>query len=60
MPIFSRIVFISTESSVISVPSNNICPSVVLSRRFKERRNVDLPHPDGPIMATTSPFLIAF
>ena len=56
MPIFSRIVFISTESSVISVPSNNICPSVVLSRRFKERRNVDLPHPDGPIMATTSLF----
>ena len=39
----------------MSVPSKRIFPPVGTSRRFRERRNVDLPQPDGPIMATTSP-----
>lgn len=29
------------------------------SIRFKERRNVDLPEPEGPIIATTSPLWIS-
>ena len=45
----------STEESVISVPSKRMEPEVGFSRRFMERRNVDFPHPDGPIIATTSP-----
>ena len=44
-----------TLGSVISVPSNVIVPPVGSSRRFRHRRNVDLPDPDGPITTTTSP-----
>ena len=28
-------------------------PGMVSFMRFRQRRNVDLPHPDGPIMAST-------
>ena len=31
-------------------------PSVGFSSMFKQRRNVDLPEPDGPMTAATSPF----
>ena len=43
-------------SSVISVPSKRICPPVGTSRRFRQRRKVDLPEPEGPMTTTTSPF----
>ena len=29
-----------------------------LSNKFKQRKKVDFPEPDGPIIATTSPSLI--
>lgn len=44
--------------TVISVPSNRTCPLVGISNRFKDRRNVDFPQPEGPINARTSPFLM--
>ena len=31
-------------------------PEVGTSSRFKDLKNVDLPHPEGPIIAITSPF----
>ena len=37
-------------------PSNRICPPLGCSRRFRHRRKVLLPEPDGPIMTTFSPF----
>ena len=45
----------SFTGAVMSVPSNRMVPEVGLSRRFRERRNVDFPHPDGPMMDMTSP-----
>ena len=39
----------------ISAPSKMICPAVGCSKRFRHRINVDLPLPEGPIIATTSP-----
>jgi len=56
IPIFSRISLISTDSSVISTPSNVTTPLVGSSNRFNERRNVDFPQPEGPMIAMTSPF----
>ena len=41
--------------SVISMPSIKTDPAVGISSRFSERRSVDLPEPDGPMMTTTSP-----
>lgn len=35
-----------------------MCPPVGVSSRFMQRRNVDLPEPDGPITQTTSPLRI--
>ena len=32
-----------------------IVPPLGVSSRFKQRRNVDLPEPEGPMTATTSP-----
>ena len=34
-------------------------PITVLSKRFRQRRKVDLPDPDAPIIQTTSPLLIS-
>ena len=45
--------------SVIFKPSKVILPPVGSSNKFKERRNVDFPEPDGPIKTTTSPYLIS-
>ena len=44
-----------TVGSVMSTPSNVIVPEVGISSRFRQRKNVDLPEPDGPITTTTSP-----
>ena len=65
IPIFSRSAFSSLApcrpaflemSSIKSLPSNKMLPLSGCSNKFKERRNVDFPHPEGPIMAITSPF----
>ena len=55
MPIFWRIWSIFVSLEVMSTPSNTICPPVGSSNRFRQRKNVDLPEPDGPMTATTSP-----
>ena len=55
MPMFWRTLLMSTFLLVISYPSTKICPSVASSRRFRHRRNVDFPPPEGPITQTTSP-----
>ena len=57
IPTLWRIRLISTSLDVISISSIKILPSVGSSRRLMERRKVLLPQPDGPMMATTSPFL---
>lgn len=44
-----------TDLSVKSVPWNKTCPPVGVSSIFNERKNVDLPQPEGPMMAMTSP-----
>ena len=58
MPIFSRCLNTSVDLSAILVPSKYTSPFVGVSKRFIVRRKVDLPEPDGPIITTTSPFLI--
>ena len=46
----------TTVVAVRSCPSNKICPEVGVSKRFRQRRNVLFPEPDGPITTTFSPF----
>ena len=58
MPIFCRWRLTSVLGSLILTPSNRISPSVGISSIFSERRNVDLPQPDGPMITTTSPVRI--
>ena len=55
MPIFCLVTLMSVDLSVRSVPSKRICPDVGISSRLRERKNVDFPQPDGPMMAITSP-----
>src|SRR5699024_8251655 len=55
MPICWRILSISVLGLVISVPSKEIEPEVGVSSRFRHRRKVDLPEPEGPMMTTFSP-----
>lgn len=43
---------------VISVSFIVMVPPLGFSNRFKQRKNVDLPEPEGPITATTSPSAI--
>src|SRR5699024_2446513 len=43
----------------MSTFSKSILPPVGTSRRFRERRKVDFPEPEGPIIATTSPLCIS-
>ncbi len=47
-----------TPFSVRSLPSYMICPEVGTSSRLSDLKNVDLPQPEGPIMAITSPLVI--
>ena len=55
MPIFCRWRGRSTFLPVMSTPSNRMEPEVGVSSRFRLRRNVLLPPPEGPITAMTSP-----
>ena len=41
------------------MPSIMISPEVGVSNRLRQRSNVDLPVPDGPIIEITSPRLIS-
>ena len=58
MPSFSRISSISTSESLIFFPSRKTSPPLGSSNRFRQRRNVLLPEPEGPITQTTSRSLI--
>ncbi|KAG1261218.1 hypothetical protein G6F66_014371 [Rhizopus arrhizus] len=44
----------STARAMVS-PSTSMLPSSMVSRWFRQRRNVLLPEPDGPITATVWP-----
>ena len=59
IPIFCRIpgtfVFLSSNG----IPSISMLPPVGVSRRFRQRKNVLLPVPEGPMTDITSPFLIS-
>ena len=48
----------SVLGSVMSVPSKVMVPLVGVSSRFRQRRKVDLPEPDGPMTTTFSPGLM--
>ena len=45
----------SALGPVMDSPSTRISPDVTSSRRLRQRRKVDLPEPEGPIIHTTSP-----
>ena len=49
MPILLRILSILVLFEVISTPSKMMCPPVGTSSRFKQRKKLDLPEPEGPI-----------
>ena len=55
IPMFSLTLFRSTSLASIWWPSTTTWPSVISSKRFRQRRNVDFPLPEGPKMTTTSP-----
>ncbi len=55
MPIFSRRALMSTCSAARSLPWNHTWPASGVSSRLMQRRSVDLPEPDAPIMVTTWP-----
>ena len=55
MPIFSRSLLTSTCSAARSWPWNHTWPESGVSSRLMQRRSVDLPEPDAPMMVTTSP-----
>ena len=48
----------SASLELMTSPSSMISPSVGSSSRLRQRRNVLLPLPDGPMTQTTSPSLI--
>jgi len=53
-----RLRILASALSSISLrasPATNISPSLGTSRPATRFNNVDLPHPDGPMMATNSP-----
>ena len=55
MPIFWRCRSIFTALPARSAPSKKMAPEVGCSSRFRLRSSVDLPEPEGPMIATTSP-----
>ena len=55
MPIFRRTTSMSVLGSVMTSPSKVMVPEVGSSSRFRLRRNVDLPEPEGPMMTILSP-----
>ena len=44
-----------TDLLARSTPSKKMAPEVGSSSMFRLRSSVDLPEPEGPMMATTSP-----
>ncbi len=58
MPMCWRTLSRSTFGSVRSYSSTTTLPPVMSSSLFRQRRNVDLPEPDGPMTQTTSPWLM--
>ena len=59
MPILRRSRFTSAFRSRMSTPSISICPPEGSSKRFRQRRKVLLPVPEGPITEITSPLEIS-
>ena len=55
MPMCWRTLLMSVPGAVMSCPLKKIWPPVGVSSRFKQRRKVDLPEPEGPMMAIFSP-----
>ena len=55
IPMCCLILSILIFGSVIRSPSNQISPLVGTSSRFRHRRTVDLPEPEGPITTIFSP-----
>ena len=55
MPIFCRCLSIFRFFAAISTPSKITWPLVGSSSKFKQRRKVLFPEPDGPMIDTTSP-----
>src|SRR3954465_7824464 len=55
MPIFCRTRLMSTSWAVVLGPSPPPEPLEGSSSRLQQRRSVDLPEPDGPMMNTSSP-----
>ena len=55
MPIFSRRRFTSTCSAARSAPWNQTCPASGVSSRLMQRKSVDLPEPEAPMIVTTWP-----
>ena len=53
MPIFSRRRFTSTCSAARSAPWNQTWPASGVSSRLMQRRRVDLPDPEAPMIVTT-------
>ena len=58
MPIFWRSLATLALGAMMSSPSTMISPLSGCSKRFKQRRKVLLPVPEGPIMEITSPLLM--
>ena len=59
MPIFCRCWLRFMCLSMRSSPSKMTCPPSGRSSRFRQRRKVDLPEPEGPMTHITSPLLIS-
>ena len=55
MPICRRMASMSTLGSVMTVPLKVMVPALGSSSRLRQRRKVDLPEPEGPMMTTFSP-----
>ena len=59
MPMSSRSLLMLQRSAVRSWPWNQMWPASGVSSRLRQRRKVDLPEPEAPMMVTTSPGLTA-
>ena len=55
MPMSSRNLLMLQRSAVRSWPWNQMWPASGVSSRLRQRRKVDLPEPEAPMMVTTSP-----
>jgi hypothetical protein len=49
------VVSVSRKAAPVGWPRNRTSPPVGVSSRLRQRMKVDLPDPEGPISATTSP-----